>query len=215
MRILSVSDEIVPMIYSLSLAERFNDVECVLGCGDLPYYYLEYIITHLPVPCFYVFGNHDTVEYSDTGAPISAPQGCTSLEGYSVEYNGLIFAGLGGSIRYNKSDGHQYEEWQMAMRFWRLAPKLFFNRLRYGRAVDIFLTHAPPLGIHDALDQPHKGFRSFLKLMHIFKPRYLIHGHIHRSYDFRQTTETHYGETLVINTAGYRLLDIEVLSTPA
>ncbi len=208
MRVLSVSDEIVPVIYSLSLAERFRDVECVLGCGDLPYYYLEYIITHLPVPCFYVFGNHDTIEYRDTEMPIMAPQGCTSLEGRCVQHKGLIFAGLGGSIRYNQSAGHQYEEWQMALRFWRLTPQLLFNRLRYGRAVDVFLTHAPPLGIHDGPDQPHRGFRIFLKLMQLFQPRYLIHGHIHRSYDTKRERTSCYGATQVINTAGYRLLDI-------
>lgn len=210
MRILTVSDEVVPTIYSLSLAERFSAVECVLACGDLPYYYLEYVITHLPAPCFYVFGNHDSVEYRGTGEPVYEPQGCISLEGRSLCYKGLLLAGLGGSIRYNTSAGHQYEEWEMTLRFWRLAPRLFFNHLRYGRAVDVFVCHAPPAGIHDGPDRPHLGFQTFRTLMQVFQPRYLIHGHVHRSYDHRRCTETRHGQTQVINTAGYRLLDIDL-----
>ena len=33
----------------------------ILACGDLPYYYLEYIVGLLDVPLFYVHGNHDKV----------------------------------------------------------------------------------------------------------------------------------------------------------
>jgi Icc-related predicted phosphoesterase len=80
--------------------------------------------------------------------------------------------------------------------------------MRYGRFVDILLTHAPPLGIHNGPDRPHRGFWAFLQAMDLFRPRYLIHGHIHRSYGFSTETETRYGETQVINTAGYRVLDI-------
>jgi Icc-related predicted phosphoesterase len=44
--------------------------------------------------------------------------------------------------------------------------------------------------------------------MQRFEPRYLIHGHIHHSYNFGPVTETRYRKTLVINAAGYRLLDL-------
>jgi Icc-related predicted phosphoesterase len=209
MRILTVSDEVVPTVYSLSARERFGDVACVLGCGDLPYYYLEYIVTTLGVPCFYVFGNHDSPEVSDIGEPILAPRGCTSLEGRSERFGNLLLAGLGGCLRYNDSREHQYEEWQMAVRLWRLAPRLLLNHVRYGRYVDIMLTHAPPLGIHNGPDRPHRGFRAFLTLMDHFQPRYLIHGHIHRSYGFGMATETRYRNTMVINTAGHRVLEID------
>lgn len=209
MRFLTVSDEIVPVIYSLSVRERFREVQCVLGCGDLPYYYLEYIITTLAIPGFYILGNHDTIEENEAGEIVSMPRGCVSLEATSVVHEGLILAGLGGSIRYNKSDGPQYTQGQMLARFWRLAPRLILNRLRYGRYVDVFLTHAPPLGIHNGPDLPHRGFLAFIRVMDYFRPRYLIHGHIHRSYGFGQATETRYRQTQVINTAGYRVLTIE------
>ncbi|SRR5258706_1563926 len=209
MRFLTVSDEVVPAIYSLSIKDRFPDVEAMLGCGDLQPYYLEFIVTMLGVPCFYVQGNHDRVEYSESGEEINAPRGCTSLEGRSVSHAGLLLAGLGGSIRYNRDSGAQYTESQMLMRVWRLAPRLLVNRLRYGRYLDILLTHAPPLGIHNGPDFPHRGFRALLTFMDRFAPRYLIHGHIHRSYGFSAVTETRYKRTMVLNTAGYRLLTVD------
>jgi Icc-related predicted phosphoesterase len=209
MRFLTVSDEIVPAVYSLNIKERFRDVQCVLGCGDLPYYYLEFIITTLGIPCYYVLGNHDHEEESDGGERIAAPRGCVSLEGRSERVAGLVLAGLGGCLRYNTNPGPQYTELEMLLRMWRLAPRLLLNRLRFGRYLDVMLTHAPPLGIHNGPDRPHRGFRTFLTLMDLFRPRYLIHGHIHRSYNATAVTETRYRRTTVLNTAGYRLLTID------
>jgi Icc-related predicted phosphoesterase len=209
MRFLTISDEVVPAIYSLNIKDRFPEIQTVLSCGDLPPYYLEFIVTMLGVPCFYVQGNHDKPEISDTGEEITEPRGCISLEGRTVYHEGWLLGGLGGSLRYNNEPGAQYTERQMLMRLWLLTPRLFFNRLRYGRYIDIMLTHAPPLGIHNGPDLPHRGFRALLLLMDRFSPRYLIHGHIHRSYGFSAVTETHYKRTIVLNTAGYRLLTIE------
>lgn len=213
MLFLTVSDEVVPVVYSLNIKDRFGHVAGVLGCGDLPYYYLEFIVSMLNVPCFYVHGNHDGPEHAMDGSQRNEPQGCVSVEGRSVCYEGLIIAGLGGSIRYNQEPGAQYTELEMLLRVWRLTPRLLFNRLRYGRYVDIFLTHAPPLGIHDGPDRPHHGFRAFLSVMQRFNPRYLIHGHIHRSYSVTAATETLYNQTVVLNTAGYRLLEAEATPT--
>ena len=208
MLFLTVSDEVVPAIYSLNIKERFRGIDCVLGCGDLPPYYLEFIVTMLGKSCFYVHGNHNDVEYTEGGEELHAPRGCVLIEGRSVLHEGLLLAGLGGSIRYNQESSQQYTETQMLVRLWALAPRLMLNRLRYGRYLDVMLTHAPPLGIHNGPDYPHRGFRAFLTLMDYFAPRYLIHGHIHRSYGFSAVTETRYKQTQVLNTAGYRLLEI-------
>jgi hypothetical protein len=43
---LTISDEIVPAIYSLNIKQRFGDVGCVLSCG-VPCHYLDhYLRTH-------------------------------------------------------------------------------------------------------------------------------------------------------------------------
>jgi len=58
-KILAVSDEVVERLYSLCTGGHFKDLELLIGCGDLPYNYLENLVTFLNVPLFYVPGNHD------------------------------------------------------------------------------------------------------------------------------------------------------------
>ena len=68
MRILSLSDTVVSLIYSPLIRSRHQGVDLILGCGDLPYYYLEYVLTSLDAPLYFVRGNHDKVlEYSTAG----------------------------------------------------------------------------------------------------------------------------------------------------
>ncbi|MFV9504469.1 MAG: metallophosphoesterase [Oscillochloridaceae bacterium umkhey_bin13] len=209
MQILTISDEVIPSIYSLNVKQRFPKVDLVLGCGDLPYYYLEFVVTMLGVPCFYVFGNHDGTQFLESGEELTAARGAVALEGRGVRYQGLSIAGLGGSIRYKRDGEHMYSDAEMMRRAWCLVPWMLFNRYRYGNYLDILITHAPPLGIHNGPDYPHRGFKAFLWLMDRFRPRYLIHGHIHLSYGYSDCIESVHGATTVINTAGYRLLEIK------
>jgi len=64
MKILVVADKVQDYIYSPGLKERMPKVELVLSCGDLPFYYLEFIVSSLNVPLLYVFGNHNPFEYT-------------------------------------------------------------------------------------------------------------------------------------------------------
>jgi Icc-related predicted phosphoesterase len=203
MRILTVSDKVDELLYSAAITRLFGDVDLVLGCGDLPHYYLEFIVTMLGGPVFYVLGNHD--------GPRSAreyPGGCENIDGRTVRYGKLLVAGLEGSMRYNRNPDFQYTEQEMLHKAWRLVPGLMMNKLLYGRYLDILITHAPPRGVHDEPDRCHQGFGAFLFFMDHFRPRYLIHGHVH-VYSPLQAVESTYGHTQVINTYGYRTLDID------
>jgi len=210
MQILTVSDIVLEMIYRVGLKERFPSVELVLSCGDLPFYYLDFIASSLNVPLYYVLGNHTEEATLSEAAPGHEPGIAMgiNLDGQVASYCGLLIAGLEGSMWYN-GEPHQYTEGEMWAKILRLEPRLWLNRLRYGRALDILITHAPPYRIHDGEDQCHRGFRSFLWLMDRHAPRYLIHGHKH-IYNPQETTITTYKQTTVINTAGYRLLDIDI-----
>ncbi len=204
MKILAVSDRVVDAVYSSRIDERFSDVDLAISCGDLPYSYLEYIVTILNVPCLYVHGNHDHREYTASGAVLNRPGGWTDLDGRSVEVGGLLFAGLEGSIRYKPHSPHQYTERQMAGKAWALVPALLMNRFRLGRYLDVLVTHSPPRGIHDGEDCAHRGFGAFMGLMKWFKPRYLLHGHKH-VYG-TEPTRTRYADTEVINVCPYRVV---------
>jgi Icc-related predicted phosphoesterase len=82
------------------------------------------------------------------------------------------------------------------------------NKLRYGRYLDILITHAPPEGIHDQTDRCHQGFRAFVTFMERYRPAYLIHGHVHL-YKPNANSDTKYQDTRVLNTYGYRTLKID------
>ena len=210
MKILAVSDRVAKIIYSPSIRTRFSDVDMVVSCGDLPYSYLEYIVSSLNVPCFFVHGNHDKPEHLQNGSILSQPGGWINLDSNTRWSKGLILAGLEGSNRYNPHGDYQYTEGEMTLKIWRMMPSLLFNRIRYGRYLDILITHAPPFGIHDGEDVCHQGFKVMLWFMERFRPRYFLHGHKHI---YRpETRQTRYEDTQVINVYPRYMLELNAES---
>ena len=208
MKILAISDRVDERVYSEHILHNYGDVDLFVGCGDLPCFYLEYVVSMIKQPVLYVHGNHDVeVQQTEDGRRAGKAEGCDLIDGRIVNVKGLIFLGLGGSIRYKPGSRHQYTEGQMRARVARLIPRLLMNKLRYGRFVDVVITHSPPYGIHDSTDRAHVGFKVFLTLMNWFKPRYLLHGHMHdRRYNAQ--TSTTYGNTTVVGVFPVRAIDI-------
>lgn len=209
MRILALSDEVVERLYGPDVKQVVGNVDLVLGCGDVPHYYLEFVVTMLGVPLYYVPGNHDRMEQVlADGRTVTEPQGCVNLDHHLAREHDLLLAGLGGSIRYKPTGLHQYTEAEMSWRAWQMAPALWWNRVTHGRDLDILVTHSPPFGIHDASDPAHVGFKAFLRFMRLHRPRYLIHGHSH-VYRRDVVTQTQFEGTRVINIYPYRILEWE------
>lgn len=211
MKILALSDLVVEHLYSPLVKERFGDVDLVVGCGDLPDYYLDYVVSMLNVPLTLVPGNHDPPSPCtdpERDREGRAPRGSVNIDGMVVEERGLLLAGLGGSIRYRPDGIHQYTQAEMARRVLALAPRLWWNRLRHGRFLDILLTHSPPRGIHDAEDPAHVGFEVFNRFIARYRPRYLLHGHAH-VYRQDAVITTQVGPTTVANVYPYRVIEIE------
>ena len=214
MRILTLSDKVEPVLYGPRLDEVVGDIDLVLGCGDLPGHYLDYVVTTLKVPCYFVHGNHaQGAEFgSCPGEQAEKRQRCLprggNLDGRVVYEQELLIGGFEGSMRYNRNSFFQYTERQMRFKVLRMAPRLLWNRLRHGRYLDVLITHAPPSGIHDGADLCHRGFRALLAFMRWFRPRYLIHGHKH-VYRPDEITSTLYYHTEVVNTYGYRILEMQ------
>jgi len=208
LKALCVSDKVVSWLYSPAVLTKAEGVDVIFGCGDLPYYYLEYLVSMLNVPMFYVHGNHDSEqEYTPSGEAITGPGGGVDLDGRVQEINGLLVAGLQGSIRYKSEGTFQHTDLEMWMKVYKLAPRLLMNHIFKGRALDVLIAHSPPLGIHNGSDHVHRGFAAFLWLMRTFKPRYLIHGH-HHVYRLTEQTVTLYFDTIVNNIYPYKILDI-------
>ena len=208
-KVLSLSDKQIDFIYSPQVKVRFAEVDLILGCGDLPYYYLEYVISQLNVPLFYVRGNHaNLVEHTSAG-PRTGPRGGTDLHLRAINHQGLILTGVEGSLRYKKGP-FQYSQSEMWRNVMLIVPSLLRNKAVYGRYLDIFISHAPPWGIHDKEDLPHQGIKAFRWLLEKFRPRYHYHGHIHIYRQYEQTV-TKFKSTEVINTYGYAVTEVELM----
>ena len=207
MKILALSDQVVPFIYSSQIRPRFSEIDLVLGCGDLPYYYLEFVLDSLDIPLFFVRGNHDVlVEHSSEGQR-TKPNGATDLHVCHVRYRDLLLAGVEGSRRYREGL-FQYTQAGMWWHVFRLVPGLFRNRLVHGRFLDIFITHSPPLGMHDQEDLPHQGIKAFRWLVDSFQPAYYFHGHVH-IIGTAENVVGQIGQTTVINSFGFREVEFD------
>ncbi|MFH2104495.1 MAG: metallophosphoesterase [Chloroflexota bacterium] len=207
MRILAVSDQVDERIYSVQVKQRFSDVELVIGCGDLPFEYLEFLVTALNVPLLYVPGNHDPVYHPDH--PQAQAEGCIFLDQQLVRIKGISFAGMGGCVRYLPSGVNQYSQVEMYTRLFPLLPKLIWNWVRHRRRLDILVTHSPPRGVHDDDDQAHTGFSALRDFICLFKPRYHLHGHVLYYKSNLAPPVSRLGDTDVVNVFPYRVMDVE------
>ena len=196
MKILCIADEELTIFWDSYVPGRLKEYDLILSSGDLKAAYLSFIVTMARAPLMYVHGNHDT------GYAVTEPEGCDSIDGQMVEYRGLRILGLGGCLWY-RPGAHQYSEKEMRKRIWKLRWQI----AKYG-GVDIIVTHAPPRGVGDGEDRAHQGFECFLELMDTYRPRYLLHGHVHLSYGRDRTREREYHDTKVINVCEKYVLEI-------
>lgn len=197
MNILCVSDTVVPDLYTRMDKKKFKDIDLILACGDLPPEYLSFLFNTLEVPLFYVRGNHD-LRYES-----SPPMGCVDIHARIVRFRGIKLMGLEGSRWYNGGP-NQYRENQMKWIVRKMTIPLWWHK-----GVDIIVTHAPPLDIHDAEDRCHRGFATFRNLIDTCRPDFFIHGHIHQHFATREERETVVNTTRVINAYGYTIISID------
>lgn len=208
LNVLALSDQVVDRIYSQHVREMFADVDIILACGDLPYYYLEYVMDTLNVPMFFVHGNHDPEVEISHREERTYPWGGIDLHRKTRQFRGFLFAGLEGSIQYSMTL-YQYSQIEMWGFVIGMVPRLLLNKLRYGRYLDVLVTHSPARGVGDGEDVAHRGFSALRWLLKTFRPAYHFHGHVHK-YDRRECEPMLFEKTLVVNTCNYQLIEISV-----
>ncbi len=177
-----MADSVSPVIHSANFPQNLPEFDLALSAGDLPGHVLEFMADKLMHQPVFVLGNHDRGLVANTSDPaglqLQVPGGCINAHRRSVMQGGLIIVGFEGSARYRPGP-HQYSEREYARMVRALTPRLLWNRRRYGRAVDILLTHAPPTGPHAGEDWPHRGIPAFERFNRTWKPRLHVHGHVH------------------------------------
>lgn len=206
MKILAVSDEVVERLYTLSQSGHFSDVELILGCGDLPYPYLENLLTFLNKPLMYVPGNHDPIYNAENH--LARVEGGSNLDLKLERHKKFLIGGFGGSVRYRPDGTNQYTQNEAYWRAYRMLPRLMLNRIHYGRALDILITHSPPFGIHDEDSHAHRGLKAINWLLRVAQPRYHFHGHTHFQRRNISASETDYGITRIVNIFPYKVIDV-------
>lgn len=187
MKILVLADVESEYLWDYFKKEKLDGIDLILSAGDLNPKYLSFLATFSKVPILYVRGNHDDC-YKDT-----PPEGCICIENKVYVYKGVRILGLGGSIRYKKGD-NQYTEAQMKKR----VNKAWLS-IKKNKGIDILLTHSPAKGINDGPDHVHTGFEVFNELINRYKPKFFIHGHVHKNYmtGFTQTFKLNEYTTVV------------------
>ena len=205
-KILVLSDEVVERLYSLCTSGHFSEIELILGCGDLPYPYLENLLTFLNLPLFYVPGNHDPI-YNPNNS-LAHAEGGSNLDLKVTRYKNFLIGGFGGSTRYRPNGTNQYTQTEAYFRAFKLLPRLLLNRISYGRALDILMTHSPPYGIHDDETQSHQGLKAINWLHRLAKPRYHFHGHTHFQRGNLSPSETTRNLTKIVNVFPYKIIEV-------
>ena len=197
MRVLAVSDVDAKYYFDYYSPGKLDGFDLILACGDLHREYLEFLVTMSNRPVLYVHGNHDE-SYDQR-----PPEGCVCVDDRIYVWKGIRILGLGGSHRYR--DGkYMFTERQMRRRIRRLRFQLWRHK-----GFDILLTHAPARHINDFDSISHRGFECFVELLDKYKPKYFVHGHIHKNYGVHIPQKTVRGDTVIINAYDHCAFDYE------
>lgn len=178
MRVLIIADD--DSIFNKNKPET---AELLIACGDLTNETLLKVARASGCKsAFAVRGNHDSL------APF--PAGYVDLHLRVAEYGRLRFAGFHGSWRYKPKGYHLWEQDEVSA------------LMRQLPAVDIFVAHNSPRGIHERDTDVHQGFDGFREYIVAKRPRFFIHGHQHAN-DISKLEDT-----TIVGVYGTRVLDI-------
>jgi hypothetical protein len=213
--ILALADAVSPFIYTTGFPGNLPPFDVILAAGDLPGDVLEFVATKASVPPVYVLGNHGDGFIRDPHSDeLRLPGGCINAHLQLVEVNGVMILGVEGSARYREGD-QQYTEGQYDRMLARLAPRLWLSQQRRGRAVDVLLTHAPPLGPNAGADFPHRGVPAFNKFHRRWRPLLHVHGHVHLSGGSTERAYTSEDGVRVVNAYEFTVFALPRDSTPS
>ena len=187
MRILAVADTTSKYLYDYYVPGKLRGYDLVLACGDLSRDYLEFLVDASAATVLYVRGNHDD-DFED-----DPPGGCICIEDRVYNFNGVKIMGLGGSHKYREGK-NMFTEKQMKRRCRKMRLKIFLKG-----GVDILVTHAPARHLNDFDSLSHRGFECFNDILRKYKPRFFVHGHIHKNYGRNIPQRSTVGETEIIN----------------
>jgi Icc-related predicted phosphoesterase len=136
-----------------------SKIDFVLSLGDVDRPVLEEIHLLFKKPIFAVKGNHDPAK--------PFPDYVTDVHLRYVQHRNWLIGGFGGVPSYKGSGAYEWDDMAAAERL---------SKLPY---VDIFICHAPLLGITDKEDFAHLGSEAIRWYIDTRQPKFVYHGHVH------------------------------------
>lgn len=135
-------------------------VDVLISCGDLYDGAIRRAIAHYkPRHTLAVRGNHDP------DSPFT--DGIVDLHLKTHTIDGITFGGFAGSWRYKPRGHHLFDQIEVS------------SLIRAVPAVDVFVAHNSPAGIHERDREVHQGFEGFTSYITRARPKLFIHGHQH------------------------------------
>ncbi len=172
-RILVLADEIDESLDSPGTRRRLGEVDLVIGCGDLPVDYLQFVTDAFDAPLAYVRGNHDVGGAWATGDATALHLPEPLADGVPWTDGGLTVVGFSG-IPFHGGGGLQrrdFTTWRAVLAAWARL------RWRPGRAPILPISHVAPRGINDGPDRMHRGSMPLRWLAARLRPPLWLHGH--------------------------------------
>ena len=190
MRVLALADR--PFHADVAKLAANYEVEAILTLGDLQPSWLE-SLDKCCQPKLGVYGNHDDEPYMTYFGIDNLHLNQIDLDG------GFTFSGFEGCVSYKRSGlgrvGPSYTQKQARKLVKKLPP------------ADVLLCHCPPRGINDDPEDPaHIGFEALRDWVDRYKPRHVLHGHVH---PLPGQVVERYGDTHVHFVQGAKVLRLD------
>lgn len=203
-RILAVADEVDRSLESATTRERLGHVDLVLGCGDLPVDYLQFVTDAVRAPLAYVRGNHDVGGDWETGDAIGLHLPEPLMDGSPWTDGDVTVIGFNGVPKYG-GRGLQVgspTRWAHVLRAWMRL------RWRSAGAPVLVISHVAPRGINDGPDRFHRGSRALRWLAGQLHPPLWLHGHTTVLTRRLEDRAVNHERTLFYNAVGAVLIDL-------
>ncbi len=153
-----------------------SKIDFVLSLGDVDPPILEEIHLRFQKPIFAVKGNHDSTK--------PFPDYVTDVHLRYVQHRNWFIGGFSGVPGYKGTGAYEWDDLSAAEKL---------GKFPY---VDIFICHAPLLGVTDKEDYAHQGSEAIRRYIDAQQPKYVYHGHVH------DKMGTMVGETAVVSVYG-------------